>query len=483
MEPLSGIDSAFLAVETRTHPMNVVGTLTLEPARRGPRFDYTAVLDRVRRRLPGIAPLRRRLRRLPLGLSHPVWEDAGIVDASEHVHLWRLSDRRGVRGAPGSTRDLAEFVARVAARRLDRSRPLWELWVVEGLRGGRVGIVFVLHHAVADGISAAGLLLQLLGASCEDAQPAIPIPLPPRSAPSAAALARYAASDLARGPGRLAKLVASTARSAAALRDAGLSDAALPLGAPRTPWNRPLSKKRSVAYSRVHREDIDVVRRTFRCTHNDVVLAACTRTLRNSLAAAGALPEEPLVAAIPVSLRDRRSSGIRNEISVMFTRLPVQISDPLEQLEAIHAESRRTKRAHQIVGGGTFGALAELASPGLLAGAARIYSALGLSDRHRPLHNLVISNVPGPSAPLRVGGARIVSAHPHGPVMQGAGLNLTVLSYADHLHFGVMACREAVPDPWDLAFGFGAGVGDLVKAALVERGEQAPRPPEHGAAD
>jgi WS/DGAT/MGAT family acyltransferase len=471
MNPLSGIDSAFLAVESRTHPMNVVGTLTLEPAREGPRFDHAAVVARVSRRLPGVAPLRRRLRSAPFGLSHPVWEDVANLDAEDHVRLWRID-------APGSTRNLADFVARVAERRLDRARPLWELWVVEGLRAGRVGLVFVVHHALADGISAAALLLQLLGVSSDDSPPPIPLPLPPNPATSQRAMVMQTAGELARRPLRTASLLASTLRSAFALRNAGLSDAALPFGAPRTPWNRSISRRRSVAYARVRRDHIDFVRETFRCTHNDVILAACTRTLRNYLSGAGALPDEPLVAAIPVSVRDPEKPGSGNQISVMFSRLPVQISDPVEQLVRIQDESRRAKRAHHLLGGRTVGAWAELASPGLLAGASRIYSALGLADRHRPIHNLVISNVPGPALPLRVGAARVVSAHPHGPVMEGAGLNLTVLSYADALHFGVMACREAVSDPWDLAFGFGAAVGDLVKAALADRGE--PEPGEAG---
>jgi hypothetical protein len=212
MNPLSGIDSAFLAVESRTHPMNVVGTLTLEPDREGPRFDYPAVVARVQRRLPGIAPLRRRLRSSPFGglLSSldplpQVWEDVAFLHAEDHVHLWRIE-------APGSTRNLADFVARIAERRLDRTRPLWELWVVEGLRGGRVGLVFVVHHALGDGISAAALLLQLLGASSEDTQPPILLPLPARPAPSRRALAMRAAGELARRPLRAASLLGSTAR-------------------------------------------------------------------------------------------------------------------------------------------------------------------------------------------------------------------------------------------------------------------------------
>jgi diacylglycerol O-acyltransferase len=477
MNPLSGIDSAFLAVESRTHPMNVVGTLTLEPEPDGPRFDYPAVAARVRRRLPGIAPLRRRLRAsafgvLPsLGLLPQVWEDVALLDAEDHVHLWRID-------APGSTRNLADFVGRIAGRRLDRARPLWELWVVEGLRGGRVGLVFVAHHAVADGISAAALLLQLLGASSADTQPPIPLPLPPCPAPSPSALAVHAAGELTRRPRRAASLLASTVRSVNALGKAGLFDAALPHGAPPTPWNRSISKKRSVAYARVLGKDIDFVRTTFRCSHNDVVLAACTRTLRHYLAASGALPDQPLVATIPVSVRDPKNPDAGNQISLMFSRLPVQISDPVEQLLRIQTESRRAKQAHQLLGGGTAGAWAALVSPGLLAGASRLYSALGLANRHRPLHNLVISNVPGPPNPLRVGSARVVSAHPHGPVMEGAGLNMTVLSYAGSLYFAVLACREAISDPWDLAFGFGAAVGDLVKAALAERGESRQSPAE-----
>ena len=152
----------------------------------------------------------------------------------------------------------------------------------------------------------------------------------------------------------------------------------------------------------------------------------------------------------------------------MFVRLPVHLPDPVEQLLTVQQEARRAKRAHAVVGGAALQGWAGATPPRLLSAGARLYSLLGLADHHRPFQNLVISNVPGPATPLYTGGARIVSAHPHGPVFDGVGLNITVLSYAGRLHFGALACQRGVPDIWDLALGFGSAVGDMAKLALEE---------------
>lgn len=475
MKPLSGLDASFLYLETPHSPMNVVGTLVLDPSATRQGFSLESLMDAVDRRLPGLPPLRRRLQEVPFGLGHPVWVEDPDVSAARHVRCWRAA-------RPGSTKELADFVARVAARPLDRSRPLWELWVVEGLRRGRVGLVFKLHHAVADGVSASALLLQLLGATADaGATPAEPAEIDAGTAPKAPGetsverapsrvnMLGRALGEMTRRPLRLARAFAAAKQSADALTRSGLGSAAIPTDVPHTPWNRSISERRAVAYHKAPLRDVEAIRAAFGGTMNDVVLAACTQALRNRLCAAGETPTRPLVATVPVSVRTPEElAEFGNRISAMFVRLPVHLSDPLDQLLVLQSETRRAKRAHSLLGGGSLSSWAELGSPALVSTGARLYSGLGLADHHRPLQNLVISNVPGPPMPLYAAGARVVSAHPHGPIFDGAGLNITVLSYAGALHFGVLACRRNFPEVWDLAFGFGAALGDLAKLARVE---------------
>jgi hypothetical protein len=172
---------------------------------------------------------------------------------------------------------------------------------------------------------------------------------------------------------------------------------------------------------------------------------------------------------IPVSLRSSEEAGeFDNRVSAFFVRLPVQLADPVDQLLAVQVESRAAKQLHAAMGGGLLGSLAELASPALFSQAMGLYSRLELANRHRPLQNLVISNVPGPPVPLYAAGARVEAAYPHGPVLEGAGMNITVMRYRDSLDFGVIACRKNVPDVGDIALGFGAAVADLLKRALEE---------------
>jgi WS/DGAT/MGAT family acyltransferase len=212
---------------------------------------------------------------------------------------------------------------------------------------------------------------------------------------------------------------------------------------------------------------VKLINSVFGTTVNHVVLAACTRTLRNYLEAHGAVPDSPLVAAIPVSLRSSEEQGTYgNRISALLVHLPVHLSDPVEQLLALRHGAAASKEHHTHLGVGALGDWAEFTSSGLLGIAARFYSDRKLAGRHRPLHNLVISNVRGPGTPLYAAGARLIAAYPLGPLMEGAGLNITVVSYMESIDFGVIACERSVPHVSDIAVGFGAAVADLHKIAL-----------------
>jgi diacylglycerol O-acyltransferase len=476
---LSGLDSAFLSLETLTTPMNVVGALVLDASSASGGGFCERLARTVEERAPRLAPLRRRLMAMPFGLDHPVWVDDPDLDVASHVRRVRAP-------APGSERVLADLVARIASEPLDRARPLWQLSVVEGLAEDRIALVFKLHHAVADGLSAALLMLQLLDSPPVGAQgEAFHARMQPAPAPTSLALLAHAASRLPQRSARFARLLRDSAGSVAGMARRAVRGAAaggprmpMPFSAPPTPWNRALSSERTVAFGRARLADVKAVGSAFGATVNHVVLAACTQTLRGYLEAHGGAPEAPLVAAIPVSLRSPEELGsYGNRLSALLVHLPVHLEDPLGQLIALRHDAESSKQQYARLGLGTLGEWAEFTSPRLLGMAARFYSERKLANRHSPLHNLVISNVHGPESRLYAAGARVTAAYPLGPLMEGVGLNITVLSYAESVDFGVVACERSVPHAGDIAVGFGAAVGHLLKLALEKTsGEGEPDP-------
>jgi diacylglycerol O-acyltransferase len=473
---LSGLDSAFLSLETPSAPMNVVGTLVLDASGPSGACSYERVLRLVEARAPRLAPFRRRMVAIPFGLDHPVWVDDPDLEVRSHVQRVRAP-------APGSERVLANLVAGIASQPLDRTRPLWQLTVVEGLAEDRVALVFKLHHAVADGLSAALLMLQLLDSSREEAdEDASEARMERAPASTSLALLAHAAWRLPQRSVRFVRLlresaesVAGMARGAVGGNSAGGPRMPMPFSAPETPWNRALSSQRTVAFGRARLSDVKEVASAFGATVNHVVLAACTQTLRSYLEAHGGAPEAPLVAAIPVSLRSPEEGGTYgNRLSALLVHLPVHLADPVDQLLALRHDAASSKQQHARLGVGALGEWAEFTSTRLLGMAARFYSDRKLANRHRPFHNLVISNVRGPEASLYAAGARLCAAYPLGPLMDGVGLNITVLSYAESVDFGVVACERSVPHAGDMALGFGAAVGQLRKLALERTSESLP---------
>lgn len=466
---LSGMDAAFLSLETPSTPMNVVATFVLDASSAEDGCSYGEILRLVEERLPRLAPFRRRLAAVPFGLDHPVWIDDPDFDVRSHVH--RVCAR-----APGSERVLAELVAQIAAQPLDRTRPLWELCVVEGLAEGRLALVFKLHHAIADGVSATQLLLGLLDPPAKQVDAGgCHEPLRPDPAPTSRALLAHALARLPQRSARFARLLrasAGTAVGMARTRLAGVvggPDMPMPFSAPRLPWNGATSPERTVAYARARLTDVKLVGSVFGATVNHVILAACAQTLRNYLEAHGGAPDAPLVAAIPVSLRGPdEPETYGNRISAFLVHLPVHLDDPVEQLLAVRDGAESARQLHAQLGVGVLSAWAEFTSTRLLEGAARFYSDHELANRHRPLINLVISNVRGPADPLYAAGARLVAAYPLGPLMEGAGMNITVVSHTGSVDFGVIACARSVPHAEDIAVGFSAAVAELFKIALEQ---------------
>jgi WS/DGAT/MGAT family acyltransferase len=467
VQRVSSLDAAMLYAETPEMPMHSMGVVIMEPPPGAPPFE---VMRRVfEERMHLLAPFRRRLVEGPLQLGDPHWIEDPAFDLANHL-------RRAAIPTPGSLRELAEFVGDFASRPLERSKPLWEMVLVEGVEGGNIAVVTKVHHAAMDG----GRLVALLVGRLFDPSPegrTVPPPgaqWSPDPEPSLAWLAADTARSLATRPlhamRALADVTATFVRASRVRR--GRGGAARLFEAPATPFNGALTPHRSVALADVAFDDLETIKRAFGTTINDVVLAASGSALRSWLLAHGGLPERPLVVNVPVAVRSAGEEDAGNRVSMVLVHLPVQIHDPVERLMAIGAETQRAKAAHGAVRGDVFreftDVLTNLTAPWLLTHVVGLYSSTHLADRLPFLWNLVISNLPGPAAPLYCGGARALRIYPLGPLQQGSGLNLTVLSTLDRLCVGAMACRELVPDVEDITTGFVHAIGEL-RALAAER--------------
>jgi WS/DGAT/MGAT family acyltransferase len=466
MQRLTGMDASFLYMETPTHHMHVCGVLILDPSTMPGGWSFDRIKDLIRQRLHLMPMLRRRALVVPLGIDHPVWiEDPGF---SVDTHILRVAVP-----APGSRRQLADVVGAIASRQLDRSRPLWEMTVVEGLDDGDVALVTKMHHATIDGVTGADMMAHLLDLTPDAGDPPPPDePWDPDTIPSDAALARDAVVSRARDPLRAARSVANVTGSlvqmARGVTGIGGDDRlrpALPFTGPRTKLSAPISANRVVAFGQARLDDLKVVKNTFDTTVNDVVLAASAMSLRRWLLAHDDLPDRPLVSAVPVSVHGDPNRSGTNQVSNMFVRLPVDIDDPVEQLRAIHAETRDAKAVHNAMGVDLIQDMAQLTPPGLYNLALRVYASPAVSGALPPVQNVVISNVPGPPVPLYIAGSQVRGIYPFGPLIEGSGINITVLSNMGNMDFGVIACGDTVPDVWQIADGFGDAVSELREAA------------------
>ena len=454
MDRLQGLDAAFLCLETPTAHMHVTGVAILEPA------DDEFGLERFRRviesRLHNLPAFRKRMVEVPLGLGHPVWAEDPELCVADHLHHIAAP-------APGSDRELAEVVGLLAGRPLDRNRPLWEIWLVEGLEAGRSALVVKIHHAAIDGVASTEVMTQVFDLYAEGH--ADPRPGNPR--PEADALpspSRLLFSSIAHGsniPVKFLRTVARTGQSlvpivrAAMDRTKKAPHGAAPFQAPRVGFNSSITAERVVAFGSTSLDAVKRIKSAYGTTINNVILAACTQSLRRYLIETLDLPNRPLVAAIPVSNHSPGAhDDMGNRVSAMFVGLPVQLENPIEQLLAIEENAASAKNLHSAVGGGTLQEYAEFANPSLVGGGAWLYSRMKLADRTPTIHNLTISCVAGPPFPLYAAGARVSAVHPLGPILDGAGLNITVLSYADRMGIGVIACPKCVADPWAIAQAF-----------------------------
>jgi diacylglycerol O-acyltransferase / wax synthase len=476
VERLSGLDSAFLSMETPAMHLHVAIAAVIDPSTMAGPYSFDRLKAFTSRRLMAESAFRRRVVEVPFGLNHPIWVEDPDLDLDYHI-------QRHVLPPPGGPRELTELTGAIVGVPLDRSRPLWEVHVVEGLHDGNVALIGKIHHAAVDGVSGAELFVhlfdltpqggaddvQVVSASPADHAAALE-PARPERIPSDIELVGHALLSQVRRSIGLPALVGRTVLTATRLvnrhRDPATVVGAVPLRAPRTPWSAAITPHRSVAFARVRLEDITRVRSAFGVKVNDVVLAVVSGATRRYLAEREALPDEPLVGMCPISVRAEDEAGrVDNRVSAMFVHLRTDIDDVATRLRAIARTTRGAKDDHNAIGAKFLQSWAEHAAPSTFALAARLYSQLDVADRHRPIYNVVVSNVPGPDFPLYLDGAELVATYPMGPVMEGAGLNVTVLSYMGNVDIGLLAGAELVPDVWDLAHHVDEAMAELLDAA------------------
>jgi diacylglycerol O-acyltransferase len=464
------MDASFLYFETPTMHMHVLGTLVLDPTDLPGGWNRDRVHRLLRERLDLLPPFRRRVLQPTLQLHHPVWADVEDIDLHEHITTVTCA-------APGDEKQLAALLGAFAADKLDRSRPLFHILVVEGLANGRVAVVIKVHHCAVDGVGAARILgnlfdLDPVGRTTESLDQARALIEASGSAPEPGipALALHTALGLAMRPLGIAKMVPMVARSAVNLvvsrrAGSGGSSGAIPFTAPRVPFNGKISPERVVSLVDVPLKDVKAVRKATGGTFNDVVIAICGGAFRRYLEARGELPDSSLIAVVPVSVRSNDDSQSANRTSAMFTSLGTDIADPLERLEAVRAANDVGKSDQKALGDELIVQAAELASPNVTSLIARLYSTARLADMHPVVHNVVISNVAGPPVQIYFAGAKVERVFPLGPVLEGPGLNITAVSYGDRVGFGLIACNVRMPDVAALAAQVAPALAELLAAA------------------
>lgn len=463
MERLSGLDASFLYLEDGAQLMHVCGLIVVDPSTVPGGYDFEAFKQELSGRVSGLAMFNRKLRFVPGRIDFPVWVTDDEFDIERHVH-------RLAAPPPGGERELSEVVSHLAGIPLDRSRPLWEISVIEGLSDGRIAVFWKMHHASVDGVSGSSMMSYLC--SLESDAPPLESGAesdPDQRVPSDLELFGRGVLAAVAKPWQLARLVTPTARTVVvSTKRARRSTAmAAPLTAPRTSFNGTITGHRSIAYTDISLDAIKEIKNAVPgATVNDVVLALSGGALRRYLSDRGELPESSLLATVPVSVRgESQKAGGRNKVSAIFCRLGTDIEDPRERITSMSVANSNAKEHHQAVPADTLQEWAEFAAPRTFGLAVRLVSGLRLAEKGPVIHNLVISNVPGPPVPLYFMGSKIEALYPLGPVFHGAGLNITVMSNNGQMHIGAIACRELMPRVWDLIDAFPVEL-EAMRAAL-----------------
>lgn len=459
MRLLGPVDAGFATVETRETPMHVGGLLLLRlPDGAGPDAvrnlyeDFTSTTEFRR-------PFDEKLVHPPERLGIPHWTTDTEFDLEYHV-------RHSALPHPGRYRELFVLVSRLHGALLDRSRPLWEFHLIEGLESGQVALYGKFHHAVMDGIAAMRILQAMLSEDPEGRKPhpwSSAAARPSRAPPAAEAAARATGGQLA----NVGAAVRALTRAFKGRDKPSDQRMALPFEAPRTALNKRVTGARRIVAQSYALARVDNVRGVFGATVNDIVLAMCSSALRRYLDEyGGGVPEQPLTAMAPVSVRPRDGDELGNALSVTFVNLATHLRDAVERLKVIQTSIRDGRSIIQELSSSEV-----MLYTALIGAPAMAPALLGLGGV-LPATNIVISNVPGPRKPMYWNGARLEGMYPVSIVFHGLAVNITVTSYAGSLDFGIVACRRSVPRVQRIIDFLEDGLAELEEAAMSRaRGE------------
>jgi WS/DGAT/MGAT family acyltransferase len=441
---MSAFDASFLYMEDASTPMHAGGVGIFAPPAGG--FDHERLVRLIRQRLPYVPRYRQRIREVPLGLARPIWVDDERFDVTYHV-------RRSALPKPGSRQQLNELVARLMSRPLDRTRPLWEMYLIEGLDDGNFAIVSKSHQALVDGLSAVDIAQVMLDAT-EETAPAPHDSWSPQSEPTDPELLAQAFTELATRPAAAMEKVRSTAVDATHVvtqvgeRVTGMLAAALAVARPQVPnpLNVPIGEQRRFATVDLSLSNMKQIRRAFGGTINDAILAVITGALRSWLLArgVGVAQGDTVRAMLPISIAvPNESSGYAggNRVSATLVTLPVGEPDPAVRLQHLSYQLAEMGEGAHFVGADAIVNIAGFGPPTLHALGARVGSTLSSK-----LYNLVITNVPGPQFPLFAAGSRMLSVYPCVPLTHNQALSIGLISYDGGVYLGLNADRDAVPD-------------------------------------
>jgi diacylglycerol O-acyltransferase / wax synthase len=458
---LSALDASFLHLEDASAHMHVASVMIFD----GEPPPYPELIDAIERRLHLVPRYRQRLAFVPYGQGRPKWVDDPHLNLRYHVRSTALP-------SPGSEEQLKALAGRVFSQQLDRDKPLWELWLVEGLEGGRFAVLAKTHHALVDGVSGVDIVTVLFDTSPEPVAPAdpgerwLPRPLPSRAQLLGEALLERTtvpteivrtARAAVRGPRRLLEGAREAAVGVGAMAWAGINPA------PASSYNKPIGPHRRFTWVRADLADLKAIKNELGGTVNDVVLATVAGALGRHLRGKGQSTDGlELKAMVPVSVRtDLERGALGNRVAAMMAPLPVWCQEPVARLDVVREQLKGLKQGGQAVGAQVLTQLTGFAPPTVMGQASRLMS------RQR-FFNLVVTNVPGPQFPLYLLGRELAQPFPMVPLARNQGLGIALMSYNGRINFGLVGDYELLWDIEDLAEHLRESLAELAQAAGVE---------------
>jgi WS/DGAT/MGAT family acyltransferase len=459
MKSLSGLDGAFLHLETVETPMHV-GSLHLFELPVGYEGDFHADIKQQMRKRLHLAPVfTRKLAPMPLQFANPVWVEEDKVDLDYHVQRVTLP-------RPGTQAQLEDCAGHLHSALLDRNRPLWRLFVIDGLQTGHAGYYIKVHHAVLDGQAGVLLAQALFDVTAKPR----PISRSKGAHAEHPGLAELATAALKHDAGQYIKLVRhlpDVVKTLAGMLGPAPAQTKGRLGqnfsfGPKTPLNMPITGERGFAAVSIPLDTLKQLAVAHEAKLNDVVLALCSGALRRYLAHRGGIPKKPLIASMPISLRAAGNTDYTTQATLSLVNLNTQIADPVKRLRAIRDAAGAVKALAARAKGVIPTDFPSIGVPWLLHGLAALYGRSGITRAMPPIANVVISNVPGPQVPLYAAGARMATYWPLSIAEHGLGLNITVMSYAGAMGFGFTTALSAVPDARKLSAALMDALDELV---------------------